>query len=249
MEPVKTAILIIGDEILSGRTRDINVQQIASFLAPLGLSVGEVRIVADEADQIIDALNTLRSRYSYVFSTGGIGPTHDDITAECVAAAFDVALTIRDDARVILEDWYARSNTEVTPARLRMARIPDGAHLIANPVTGAPGFQLDNVFVMAGVPKIVRAMLEDIADRLEGGGVSQAISVRLDGVREGDIAEALGETALNYPDLSLGSYPWFEENEAGELMRGVVLVARGTDEARLKAVETELKGFSRFLKV
>ena len=190
-QSVQAGIVIIGDEILSGRTRDINVQQIATFLQPLGVSVAEVRVVSDDQDAIVDAVQTLSKRYHYVFTTGGIGPTHDDITADSIAAAFARTIDVRSDARAILEHWYAKLNEEVTDARLRMARIPDGADLIDNPVTGAPGFQIENVFVMAGVPTIVRGMLEDISHRIEGGAVTHAVTVRLENIRESEIAETL----------------------------------------------------------
>lgn len=240
---VSAGIVVIGDEILSGRTRDINVQQIAGFLGPLGVTVKEVRIVSDDTDAIVEAVNTLRARCDYAFTTGGIGPTHDDITANAIAQAFGRDISIRDDARRVLEDWYARAGTELTEARLKMARVPDGARLIENPVTGAPGFQVENVFVLAGVPKIVRGMLEDIAGRIEGGAVTRSVSIRLENVREGDIAEPLGDLQEQNPDISIGSYPWFEENEDGGFRRGIVLVARGTDEVLLGRVEAELKKF------
>lgn len=240
---VTAAIVVIGDEILSGRTRDINVQQIAEFLGPLGVGVKEVRIVSDDEEAIIEAVNALRARNDYVFTTGGIGPTHDDITADAIAKAFGREISIRDDARAVLEDWYAKAGTELTEARLKMARIPEGAQLIENPVTGAPGFQIGNVFVLAGVPKIVRGMLEDIADRIEGGAVTQSVSVKLENVREGDIAKPLSELQAEYADVSIGSYPWFEEDAEGGLRRGIVLVARSTDEAALERVRGELERF------
>ena len=240
-DQVSAGIVVIGDEILSGRTRDINIQQIATFLGPLGISVTECRVVRDDQDAIVEAVRALADRCAYVFTTGGIGPTHDDITADAVAAAFGRSIDVREDARGILEDWYARSGTELTDARLRMARIPDGASLIANPVTGAPGFQLENVFVLAGVPKIGRAMLEDVAPRLTRGAVTHAVTVRLDGVREGDIAEALKAVQDRHDGVSLGSYPWFEEDGEGGLKRGVAIVARGTDEKALERVRGELE--------
>ncbi|MEO1040561.1 MAG: molybdopterin-binding protein [Pseudomonadota bacterium] len=243
---VTAGVIVIGDEILSGRTRDINVQQIAGFLAPLGVAVSEVRIVRDDPDAIIEAVRALAQRCDYAFTTGGIGPTHDDITADAVAAAFNRSIDVREDARAILERWYASSATELTEARLRMARIPDGAALIDNPVTGAPGFQLENVFVLAGVPKIARGMLEDVAHRIEGGAVTHSVTVRLEGAREGDIAAALGALQAEHSDVALGSYPWIEETESG-FRRGVALVARSTDEAALSRVEAELRGLTRGL--
>lgn len=234
--PVKAAVLVIGDEILSGRTQDVNIRQIAEFLSPLGITLGEARVVSDVQADIVDALNALRARWDYVFTTGGIGPTHDDITADAVAAAFGVPIAIRDDAFGILNHWYRNSGTELTPARLRMARIPDGASLVHNPVTGAPGFQIGNVFVLAGVPKIARGMLEDIAHRLQGGAVTHAASIRLEGAREGDIAEILSGLAADFPAVSIGSYPWFEDLAGGGLSRGVAVVLRSADPAALDKV-------------
>jgi molybdenum cofactor synthesis domain-containing protein len=243
-EVVSAGIVVIGDEILSGRTRDINVQQIADFLAPLGIGLKEVRIVSDDQDAIVEAVSALSARCTYVFTTGGIGPTHDDITADAVAAAFGRSIDVRDDAREILEHWYAKTKTDITPARLRMARIPEGAVLVENPVTGAPGFQIDNVFVLAGVPKIARGMLEDIAPRLTRGKVTHSVTVRHENAREGDLAEALGQLQIDYPAVSLGSYPWFQEAEDGSITRGVALVARGTDEGVLKTIERALKALA-----
>ncbi|WP_375548711.1 molybdopterin-binding protein [Oceanicaulis alexandrii] len=243
-DAVSAGIVVIGDEILSGRTRDINVQQIAEFLAPLGIGLSEVRIVSDDQDAIVEAVRALSARCTYVFTTGGIGPTHDDITADAVAAAFGRWIDVRDDAREILEHWYAKTKTEITPARLRMARIPEGAVLVENPVTGAPGFQIENVFVLAGVPKIARGMLEDIAPRLTRGKVTHSVTVRHENAREGDLAEALGQMQADYPSVSLGSYPWFKEAEDGSITRGVALVARGTDEAVLKTIESALQALA-----
>ncbi len=223
------AICLIGDELLSGRTRDINVQTIARYLAPFGIPVSEVRIVPDEQDRIVEAVNALRVAHTYVFTTGGIGPTHDDITADAIAAAFGVNIDENEEALAILAARYAETDMEFTPTRRRMARIPDGASLIHNPVSGAPGFQTGNVFTLAGVPKIVEGMLGDIGHRLQGGTVVHSITVRGDGLREGDMAEALGELAKTFESLSLGSYPWFRTVND----HGVALVARGTDLAAL----------------
>lgn len=223
---VSAAMLIIGDEILSGRTQDVNIRALAGFLAPLGVQLREARVVPDVAPEIIAAVNALRARYSYVFTSGGIGPTHDDITAEAVAAAFGVEISIREDARAILAQHYGEA---LNAARLRMARIPEGAMLIANPVSKAPGFQLGNVFVLAGVPSILRGMLEDVAHRLEGGAVVQAVSLRAPGLREGDIGTPLGELQRAHPSVSIGSYPWFDA--AGF---GVNLVLRSADQAALE---------------
>jgi molybdenum cofactor synthesis domain-containing protein len=241
---VSAGMVVLGDEILSGRTQDVNVKQVADFLAPLGVSLSEVRIVSDEADRITGAVRALADANDYVFTTGGIGPTHDDITADAVAAAFGRSIAVRDDALKVLQDWYAKSGTELTEARLRMARIPDGASLIANPVTGAPGFQLENVFVLAGVPKIARGMLEDVARRIEGGAVTHSVSIRIDGAREGDLAEGLGTIAKTCPDVSIGSYPWFEDEGEAGIRRGVALVARSADAGALARAEAALRALA-----
>ena len=237
---VKAAVLLIGDELLSGRTQDINLQAIAKYLAPLGVQVAEARIVADTPDEIIAAVNALRVKYDYVFTTGGIGPTHDDKTADAVAAAFGVNIDVREDARAILEAHY-KGRTSLNESRLRMARIPDGASLIANPVSKAPGFQLGNVFVMAGVPSITRGMLQDIGHRLEGGAVVRARTIRAKGVPEGDIADDLGalEQATNGV-VSFGSYPWFTPEGFG-----VHLVARSADPLALEKAIADLSALVR----
>jgi molybdenum cofactor synthesis domain-containing protein len=236
MKQVTAAVLLIGDEVLSGRTQDKNLQQIAQFLAPLGINISECRVVPDVEEEIVDAVNTLRAKADYVFTTGGIGPTHDDITADSIARAFGVGIDVRADALAIIEHWYEKTGTPLTESRKRMARIPDTASLIENPVTGAPGFQTGNVFTLAGVPKIARGMLEDIAHRLEGGAVTRSRSVKGEGLREGDIAVQLGELQSEYPDVSIGSYPYFLELQDGKLRRGTQLVVRATDETRLDAV-------------
>jgi molybdenum cofactor synthesis domain-containing protein len=238
---VKAAVLLIGDELLSGRTQDVNLQTIARFLAPLGVQLGEARVVADDPEQIVAALNALRVAYDYVFTTGGIGPTHDDKTADAVAAAFGAAIAVREDARAILETHY-KGASNLNEARLRMARIPDGAALIANPVSKAPGFQLGNVFVLAGVPSIMRGMLEDVAHRIEGGAVVRAVTVRGKGLREGDIAQCLAELeAAAAGQVSFGSYPWFAPPDS----YGVHLVARSADAAALAKAGRDLAALTR----
>lgn len=233
MSELKTAaVLLIGDELLSGRTRDINLQNIAEFLGPIGIQVHEARVVSDVQERIVEAVNDLRSRFDYVFTTGGIGPTHDDITADSIAAAFRVPIDVRQDALDIISARYEKSGVELTPARMRMARIPEGAILIANPVSGAPGFQMDNVFVMAGVPSISRAMLEDVGPRLEGGTVVISGTVRAAGLREGDVAADLSMIAEAHPDVSVGSYPWY----GGPTDSGVNLVVRGLDQVKIDAL-------------
>ena len=234
--PVTAAICLIGDELLSGRTRDINTQTIAGFLAPYGIQVREVRIVPDETDRIVEAVNALRATYTYVFTTGGIGPTHDDITADAIAAAFDVEIGEHPEVAKMLAARYAEMNTEFTPARRRMARIPHGASLIDNPVSGAPGFQTGNVLTLAGVPKIVEGMLGDIGHRLKTGAVVKSITVRGSDLREGELAEALEQLSDQYEGVSIGSYPWFKTVND----HGVALIARGTDEAVLAKVRDAL---------
>lgn len=236
---VKAAVLLIGDELLSGRTQDINLQTIAKFLAPLGVQVAEARVVADVPDEIVGALNALRTKYDYVFTTGGIGPTHDDKTADAVAAAFGVNIDVREDALEILRAHY-KGATPINEARLRMARIPDGASLIANPVSKAPGFQLGNVFVMAGVPSIMRGMLQDIAHRIEGGAVVRSVTVRAKGIPEGAIAEGLQKLEQEATGVSFGSYPWFMPGDFG-----VHLVARTADMAALAKAGEDLKALIR----
>ena len=230
------AVLLIGDELLSGRTRDINLKNIADYLRPLGIPVKECRIVSDDQDDIVYAINELRSAHTYVFTTGGIGPTHDDITADAVAAAFGVTIDHHPEVMTFLAERYAEMGTAFTSARQRMARIPGGASLIKNPVSGAPGFQTGNVFTLAGVPQIARAMLEDVGHRLEGGARLYQLTVQGKGLREGDIAEPLGALAEKYNTVSFGSYPWFRSHEDN----GVSLVASGTDENMLAAVESDL---------
>jgi len=232
---VKAAVLLIGDELLSGRTQDVNLQTIARFVAPLGVQIAEARVVPDVIEEIAAAVNALRVRYDYVFTTGGIGPTHDDKTADAIAAAFGVSIGVRDDARAILEAHY-KGAQHLNEARLRMARIPDGATLIANPVSRAPGFQLGNVFVMAGVPSIMRGMLEDVGPRLNGGAVVESRIVRGKGVREGDIAAGLEklEAAANGA-VSFGSYPWFSPDGYG-----LHLVARSADPEALDKAAHDL---------
>jgi molybdenum cofactor synthesis domain-containing protein len=236
---VKAAVLLIGDELLCGRTQDVNLQTIAKFLAPLGVQVAEARMVADAPEEIAAAVNVLRTKYDYVFTTGGIGPTHDDKTADAIAAAFGVPIGVRDDARAILEAHY-KGASNLNAARLRMARIPDGASLIANPVSKAPGFQLGNVFVMAGVPSIMRGMLEDVGRRIEGGAVVRSFTVRAKGMREGDIAAGLEALEQAAPGVSFGSYPWFSPEGYG-----VHLVARSADQAALAKAGEDLTSLIR----
>lgn len=228
------AMLVIGDEILSGRTREANGHHLAGELSHHGIRLMELRVVADDQEAIIEALNALRARWDYVFTSGGIGPTHDDITADAVAAAFGVTVDVREDARALLAAHYQRAGLELNAARLRMARIPEGAQLIDNPVSVAPGFQIGNVFVMAGVPSIFQAMVASVLPTLTGGAplLSQSLPVMRG---EGEIAESFAALAADFPDLSMGSYP-FQRNGA----HGTSLVIRGTDPAQLEAAMKRL---------
>jgi molybdenum cofactor synthesis domain-containing protein len=216
------AVLIVGNEILSGRTQDTNSGTIARFLAPLGIDLMEIRVVGDDEAEIVAALNALRGRYCYVFTTGGIGPTHDDITADAVAKAFGVGIDYHPEALALLAARYAGPG-DFNEMRKRMARIPFGASLIVNRVSAAPGFQIGNVFVMAGVPMIMQVMLEEIAPRLARGHVlhSTTISAR---IAEGVIAAALAKVQAQFPNVQIGSYPFY-----GPDGFGVNLVARGRD--------------------
>ena len=228
------AMLVIGDEILSGRTRDSNTHHLAQALTGRGIRLSEVRVVADDHAAIVGAVNALRARFDHVFTSGGIGPTHDDITADAVAAAFGAPISVRDDAHAILRAHYARTGLALNEARLRMARIPEGAVLIDNPISAAPGFSLGNVHVMAGVPAIFEAMVAGLLPTLTGGDplLSQMVDVARG---EGEIAAALADLAARYADLSFGSYPYTRNGAYG-----TQLVVRGTDAARLDAAMIEL---------
>ncbi|MCE9521055.1 MAG: competence/damage-inducible protein A [Alphaproteobacteria bacterium] len=234
------AILVIGDEILSGRTQDTNTGYIARWLAQLGIPVREARVVSDEEAEIVAAVRALSGRYDYVFSTGGIGPTHDDITADCMAKAFGTGITYHPTVHAELTARYAAMNIGTfNEARQRMARIPFGAALIANPLSKAPGFQLGNVFVMAGIPAVMQAMLEDVRPRLVAAAPlgSCTVSVYLG---EGTIAAGLAALQKQFPDMPLGSYPFAKDGKFG-----TSLVARGSDPERLALVEDALKAMVR----
>jgi molybdenum cofactor synthesis domain-containing protein len=207
---VTAAILVIGDEILSGRTKDKNIGYIAEYLTNIGIDLKEVRIVPDEEPEIISALNALRARYTYVFTTGGIGPTHDDITADCVAKAFGVALDYHPRAVEMMKARVAETGGIMNEARMRMTRVPVGAALVLNKISAAPGFWISNVIVMAGVPNIMQAMLDYVAPNLKTGAKMLSESVRAD-CREGDIGTELGEIAKQHPSVVIGSYPFMDE--------------------------------------
>ncbi len=229
------AMLVIGDEILSGRTRDANMHHLAGELTRAGIDLKEVRVVSDDAAAITAAVQALSAAYDTVFTSGGIGPTHDDITADCVAAAFGDSIDIRDDARALLQAHYDGTGRELNAARLRMARIPSTATLIDNPVSIAPGFTIRNVHVMAGVPSVFQAMVASVLPTLTGGAPVLSETLRLE-LGEGDIAGPLGELAARYADLSFGSYP-FEQNGR----YGANVVIRGQDRARVAAALADLK--------
>ena len=225
---VTAALLVIGDEILSGRTKDKNIGYIAEYLTNIGIDLKEVRVVADDESDIVAALDALRHRYDYVFTTGGIGPTHDDITAESVAKAFGASIDYDPEVVELLRVRFAERGTDMNEARMRMARIPKGAALVKNKISAAPGFWLDNVIVMAGVPAIMQAMLDEVAPKLKTGVkmLSETICAY---AREGDIGTELGEIAEANPEVTIGSYPYFDE----KFGPNTNVVIRSRDPARL----------------
>ena len=208
------ALVVIGDEILSGRTQDKNVAQVALWLNDQGIRLAEVRVVPDDMHRIGEAVNALRAKHDYLFTTGGIGPTHDDITVDAIAAAFGVPVVEHPAARKVLEDYYRDRPGGLTPARLRMARVPEGSELLANPSSGAPGIKMGNVYIMAGVPGITAAMLAAMTGTLEGGQPVVSVTV---GARapESDVADLLRETEAANPGVAIGSYPFFKEGRYG----------------------------------
>ena len=229
------AMLVIGDEILSGRTRDANMYHLAGQLTEQGIDLKEVRVISDDPKAIVAAVQSLSDSYTHVFTSGGIGPTHDDITADCIAKAFGVHINVRDDARAILQAHYDAQKQPLNEARLRMARIPVGASLIDNPVSKAPGFTLKNVHVMAGVPSIFQAMTASVLPSLTGGQplISQTYRIERG---EGDIAAPLGALAEAFPELSIGCYPFQKDG-----LFGANVVIRGTDSGMLNQVMAQLK--------
>ncbi|MDW4550584.1 molybdopterin-binding protein [Defluviimonas sp. D31] len=228
------AILIIGDEILSGRTRDANMHHLAGELTRIGITLKEVRMVADERPAIVAAVNALRASHDHLFTSGGIGPTHDDITADAVAEAFGLDLGVREDARALLAAHYERAGLEFNAARQRMARIPEGASLIENPISIAPGFSLGNVHVLAGVPNIFQAMVASLLPRLAGGKPLLSQTLRID-QGEGVIAGPLGMLAAEFADLSIGSYPFIQNGAYG-----ANIVIRGSDPSRIDLAISKL---------
>ena len=234
-EPVTAAILVIGDEILSGRTKDKNIGTIADHLTAIGIDLLEVRIVGDRREAIIAALDALRRSHDYVFTTGGIGPTHDDITADCVARAFGVEIGEDAVALTLLAAHCERRGVPMTSARRRMARVPKGATLIKNAISAAPGFMIGNVIVMAGVPSIMQAMLADSTQYLRTGTRVHSVTIDI-GRPEGDIAEVLGAHQASNPDVVMGSYPYFQDGAPK-----VQLVLRSREPARLACVARGLE--------
>ena len=210
------ALCVIGDEILSGRTQDKNIAQLATWLNDQGIELAEVRVVPDQEERIVEAVNALRARYDYCFTTGGIGPTHDDITVDSIAAAFGVGVVVHPEAKRMLEDYYRdrADGLKLTEARLRMARVPEGAELIVNASSGAPGVKMGNVYILAGVPWIAGAMMEALTGKLEGGVPVTSVTV---GARapESDVADLLRQTQDEHPGVSIGSYPFFKDGLYG----------------------------------
>jgi molybdenum cofactor synthesis domain-containing protein len=227
--PVTAAVLVIGDEILSGRTKDKNIGYIADYLTAVGIDLKEVRVVPDEENEIVAAVNALRARYDYVFSTGGIGPTHDDITADAMAKAFGVPIGEDPHAIALLRERF--SEADLNAARRRMARIPQGAELVTNRISKAPGFWIGNVIVMAGVPSIMQAMMDEVGPKLRAGAKVHALTLDTGGRPEGDYATALAEAAQAHPGVAIGSYPSFKEG--GGFKNQIVL--RGRDLAAVEA--------------
>ncbi len=251
-EIVTAAVLVIGDEILSGRTKDKNIGYIADFLTALGVDLKEVRVVSDEEDAVVEALNALRHKYTYVFTTGGIGPTHDDITADCVAKAFGVALPYHPEAVAIMKERVAKTGGELNEARMRMTRIPEGAALVANKVSGAPGFWMGNVITMAGIPSVMQAMLDEVGPKLKTGAKLISETIRGD-VKEGDVGTPLGQIAKEHPGALFGSYPFFDEKTGGPNTNIVVRArdpetlktAKAAVEAMLVTVRAQVDGAAR----
>ena len=236
---VTAALVIIGNEILSGRTQDANLAYIAGALGEIGVRLMEVRVVPDVEDEIVDAVNTLRAKYDYLFTTGGIGPTHDDITAECVARAFGLPLIQHPEARRRLVERYEQTGMELNEARLRMANTPEGAELIDNPISTAPGFKIENVYVMAGVPIIAQAMIDGVKQTLAGGDPVHSRTL-VCSIGEGNMAEGLGNIQDSYPAIDIGSYPYYRRGKYG-----TSIVLRHTDEALLEVASEEVAALMR----
>lgn len=230
-EPIVTAaLLVIGDEILSGRTKDKNIGYIADHCTAIGIQLKEVRVVPDDEAEIVAAVNMLRKKFTYLFTTGGIGPTHDDITADCIAKAFGASIDVDPRALAIMKPYYEKRGVELTPARLRMARLPAGSELVENKISIAPGFKMENVIVMAGIPNIMQVMLDAVTPQLKTG--RKMLSETIEMLRpEGEIAELFGAHQQEYPEVSMGSYPFVRDTKTF----GTHLVLRSTDPDKLAA--------------
>jgi len=233
---VTAGLLVIGDEILSGRTKDKNIGFTAEYLTSIGIDLKEVRVVHDEEPEIVAALNAMRARYTYVFTTGGIGPTHDDITADAIAKAFGVSIDYHPRAVEILRARLAETGGVMNEARMRMTRMPAGAELVLNKISAAPGFRIDNVIVMAGIPAVMQAMLEYVTPQLKTGAKMLSETVRAD-CREGDIGTELGAIAKAHPDVIIGSYPFMDENRSANAH----VVMRSRDPQRLATVKAAVE--------
>jgi molybdenum cofactor synthesis domain-containing protein len=233
--PVTAGLLVIGDEILSGRTKDKNIGYIAEYLTNIGIDLREVRVVPDIEEEIVTALDALRARYTYLFTTGGIGPTHDDITADCVAKAFGVTIDHDPRAVAIMKERFDAMGTTMNEARMRMTRIPAGAELVLNKVSAAPGFWIGNVIVMAGVPSIMQAMLDYVAPKLATGAKMLSETVRAD-AREGDVGTELGAVAKAHPDVMIGSYPFMDDRGPN-----TNIVVRSRDADKLAAAKAAVE--------
>jgi molybdenum cofactor synthesis domain-containing protein len=236
-EIVTAALIVIGDEILSGRTKDKNIGYVAEYLTNIGIDLKEVRVVPDEEPEIVAALNALRGRYSYVFTTGGIGPTHDDITADAVAKAFGVSIDYHPRAVEILRARVAQTGGVMNEARMRMARLPAGAELVLNKISAAPGFRIGNVIVMAGIPQVMQAMLEYVTPQLKTGAKMLSETVRAD-CREGDIGTELGAIAAAHPGVVIGSYPFMDEKRGANTH----VVMRSPHPQKLAAAKAAVEG-------
>jgi molybdenum cofactor synthesis domain-containing protein len=232
---VTAALMVIGDEILSGRTKDKNIGTVADTCTAVGIDLKEVRVVPDEEAEIVAALNALRGKYDYVFTTGGIGPTHDDITADCVAKAFGVPLDVHPEAVAILKERLLKTGGELNEARLRMARIPRGAALVANKISGAPGFWIGNVITMAGIPSVMQAMLDEVLPKLKTGAKLLSETIQAD-AKEGDVGTELGAIAKAHPETIIGSYPFVDEHGPN-----TNIVVRARDAGKLAAAKAAVE--------
>ena len=238
MEQPSAAMLVIGDELLSGRTHDANMHYLAKELTEIGINLTEARFIRDDPVAIVSSIIELSKRFDYLFTSGGIGPTHDDITTDCVAEAFEKKAAIRSDALKILQEYYDGKDIELNEARLRMARIPETAELIDNPISAAPGYVIENVYVMAGVPKIFQSMLKTVIPKLEKGLPTLSLSVKIY-KGEGDIALDLEEMVKTFDQLNFGSYPFSEKG-----VHGTNIVIRGTDKKLMEEAEDKVRSLT-----